>query len=150
MIEAVLKGRFGQFPLDAALAVPAEGITAIVGPSGSGKTTLLRCLAGLERAKGRVSVNGEVWQDDKTFIPPHRRGVGYVFQDAGLFSHLSLRANLRYGLDRAARRPGLAFDFAPVVADVEHRDAEFAMEALQPGQELTPGLGIQRGGRLVH
>lgn len=110
MIEAVLKGRFGQFPLDAALAVPAEGITAIVGPSGSGKTTLLRCLAGLERAKGRVSVNGEVWQDDKTFIPPHRRGVGYVFQDAGLFSHLSLRANLRYGLDRAARRPGLAFD----------------------------------------
>jgi molybdate transport system ATP-binding protein len=110
MIEAMLKGRFGKFELDAAFAVPPEGITAIVGPSGSGKTTLLRCLAGLERAEGRVVVNGEVWQDYRTFIPPHRRGVGYVFQDAGLFTHLSLRANLRYGQDRARHRHGLAFE----------------------------------------
>lgn len=109
-INVDLKGRFGKFELDAAFAVPAQGITALVGPSGAGKTTLLRCVAGLERAKGRLSVRGEVWQDDANFVPPHRRAVGYVFQEAGLFPHMSLRANLRYGLDRAGRRPGLAFE----------------------------------------
>lgn len=111
-IEARLRGRFGAFRLDADFAVPAAGITAIVGRSGSGKTTLLRCIAGLERAEGRLTVRGETWQDGPRFTPPHRRGVGYVFQDAGLFPHLSLRANLRYGLDRAGSRPGLKFDEA--------------------------------------
>jgi molybdate transport system ATP-binding protein len=109
-IQADLKGKFGRFQLDAALDVPAEGVTAITGRSGSGKTTLLRCIAGLDRAAGRVVVRDEVWQDDTTFVPPHRRAVGYVFQEAGLFPHLSLRANLHYGMDRAGKRPGLAFD----------------------------------------
>jgi molybdate transport system ATP-binding protein len=109
-INVDLKGRFGKFQLDATFEVPAQGITALVGPSGAGKTTLLRCIAGLERAKGRLTVRGEVWQDGQIFIPPHKRAVGYVFQEAGLFAHMSLRANLRYGADRAARRPGLAFE----------------------------------------
>ncbi|MDP9103281.1 MAG: ATP-binding cassette domain-containing protein, partial [Pseudomonadota bacterium] len=109
-LQAALKGRFGRFQLHAALDVPAQGITAITGRSGSGKTTLLRCIAGLERAAGRVTVRGEVWQDSATFVPPYRRAVGYVFQEAGLFPHLSLRANLRYGMDRAGGRQGLAFD----------------------------------------
>ena len=110
MIEVELFGRFGTFELKAAFQVPAGGITAIVGPSASGKTTLLRCIAGLDRGEGRVAVRGEVWQDAGRFTPPHRRGVGYVFQEANLFAHLSLRANLRYGLDRAAGRQGLGFD----------------------------------------
>ena len=110
LIRARLQGRFGALSLDVDLTTPARGITAIVGRSGAGKTTLLRCIAGLERADGSLSVRSEVWQDRTRFLPPHRRAIGYVFQEAGLFPHLSLRANLRYGLDRAARRPGLAFD----------------------------------------
>ena len=112
VIDARFKRRFGRFQLDAALNVPAEGITAIVGRSGSGKSTLLRCIAGLERAEGTLTVQGETWQDAARFVPAHRRAVGYVFQDAGLFPHLSLRANLRYGMDRAGKRPGLRFDEA--------------------------------------
>jgi len=110
VIKAQLRRRLGSFDLDVDFSVPAEGVTAIIGRSGAGKTTLLRCIAGLERALGSLSVRGEVWQDAGGFVEPHRRGVGYVSQDAGLFAHLSLRANLRYGLDRAGKRPGLAFD----------------------------------------
>ncbi len=110
LIRARLEGRFGGFRLDVDLALPARGVTGIVGRSGAGKTTLLRCIAGLDRAVGALSVRGEVWQDRTRFLPAHRRAVGYVFQDAALFPHLSLRANLRFGQDRAGRRSGLAFD----------------------------------------
>lgn len=110
MIEVKLHGVFGTFDLDAAFTAPAEGVTAITGRSGSGKTTLLRCIAGLERASGLVRFAGETWQDERSFVPAHRRGVGYVFQNAALFPHLSLHDNLRYGMDRAGARRGLAFD----------------------------------------
>jgi len=110
LIRVRLEGRFGAFRLDVGFDIPAHGVTAIIGRSGAGKTTLLRCIAGLDRAAGTMSVRGEVWQDRTRFAPSHRRAVGYVFQEAGLFAHLSLRANLRYGLDRAGKRPGLAFD----------------------------------------
>jgi molybdate transport system ATP-binding protein len=106
-------GRFrlrrGGFALDVEFTVPGRGLTALFGPSGSGKTTLLRCVAGLERqAAGRFEVGGDVWQDDarRLFLPPHRRPLGYVFQETALFSHLSVRGNLDYGLRRTppARR----------------------------------------------
>ena len=77
------------------------GVTALFGPSGSGKTTLLRCIAGLEHAAGSLHVNGETWQDDGIFVPTHQRPLGYVFQEASLFPHLSVRANLEYGLKRS-------------------------------------------------
>ena len=99
----------GDFALDVALDLPGRGVTALFGQSGSGKTTLLRLIAGLERAPGRLEVNGEVWQDDaaKVFVPTHRRALGYVFQEANLFPHLTARRNLEYGMKRvpaAARR----------------------------------------------
>lgn len=100
-IEGRLTGRLGSFRLDAAFAFPAAGITALSGPSGSGKTTLLRCIAGLARFAGRLTVDGEVWQDERTFRPPHRRPIGMVFQEASLLSHLSVRDNLLYGARRA-------------------------------------------------
>nr|WP_284617826.1 molybdenum ABC transporter ATP-binding protein [Rubrivivax pictus] len=99
-IEARFELGFPGFTLDVDLALPGRGITALFGHSGSGKTTLLRCIAGLERARGRLSVNGERWQDDAHFLPTHRRPLGYVFQEASLFPHLSVRGNLAYGLKR--------------------------------------------------
>ena len=91
------------FTLDVDLTLPGRGVTALFGHSGSGKTSLLRLIAGLERAPGGLlAVNGETWQDAKVFLPTHRRPLGYVFQEASLFPHLSARANLEYGMKRAA------------------------------------------------
>jgi molybdate transport system ATP-binding protein len=94
-----------RFTLDIDLALPGAGVTALFGPSGSGKTTCLRAIAGLERAAGGYLAIGEnVWQDATRghFLPTHRRPIGYVFQEASLFSHLSVRANMEFGQKRAA------------------------------------------------
>lgn len=99
-----------EFTLEAELTLPARGVSALFGPSGSGKTTLLRCIAGLERsASGRIAFDDEIWQDRKIWIPPHKRPIGYVFQEASLFPHLSALDNLRYGMKRnaGARRADL-------------------------------------------
>ncbi|MGV3593273.1 MAG: molybdenum ABC transporter ATP-binding protein [Gammaproteobacteria bacterium] len=91
------------FTLDAEFDIPGRGVTALFGPSGSGKTTLLRCIAGLERApQGRLHVDGTVWQDATTWLPAHRRSLGFVFQDAALFPHLTVHGNLAYGRRRSA------------------------------------------------
>ena len=94
------------FGLDVELDIPAQGVTGLYGPSGSGKTTLLRCLAGLERARGHMHFNGDIWQNDNTFIPVHQRPIGVVFQEARLFAHLSVRDNLHYGMRRKPRASG--------------------------------------------
>jgi len=89
--------------LEVNLSLPKRGISAIFGPSGAGKTTLLRAIAGLESAaRGRVEINGEIWQDDAQHIyrPAYQRSVGFVFQEASLFPHLSVQANLEFGLRR--------------------------------------------------
>ncbi|MHB8345662.1 MAG: molybdenum ABC transporter ATP-binding protein [Acidiferrobacterales bacterium] len=109
--------RRGDFLLDAVFRAPACGVTALFGPSGCGKSTLLNCIAGLEpTARGTLQVNGERWQDSemRIFVPAHRRRVGYVFQDAGLLAHLSVRGNLEYGM-RRARRAGVGNAFAKTV-----------------------------------
>jgi molybdate transport system ATP-binding protein len=114
VIEASLRLPRGAFTLDVSLTLPARGVSALFGPSGCGKTTLLRCLAGLEHAPGgRVVVDGEVWQDDanRVFVPTHRRAVGVVFQEASLFEHLDVRANVEFGWKRllpAERRVSIA------------------------------------------
>ena len=101
-ISARFRLSWARFTLDVDLAIPGHGVTVLFGRSGSGKTTLLRCIAGLELAPGgRLSVNGELWQDATRWMPPHERPVGYVFQEASLFPHLSVLGNLRYGLRRA-------------------------------------------------
>jgi molybdate transport system ATP-binding protein len=90
------------FRLQAELSLPNQGVTAIFGASGSGKTSLLRALAGLDHhADTFISVNGQVWQDEKTFLPTYQRPVGYVFQEASLFSHLTVQQNLDYAVRRA-------------------------------------------------
>jgi len=100
-IHARFRLPYPGFTLDADLELPSRGISAFFGRSGSGKTTLLRCIAGLERApEGRLEIDGEVWQDGPRFVPTHQRPLGYVFQEASLFRHLSVRANLEYGRKR--------------------------------------------------
>jgi molybdate transport system ATP-binding protein len=116
MSEAVLAGGisarfkldFLRFKLDIDLDLPGGGVTALFGPSGSGKTTVLRCVAGLTRAQdGRLIFGDDVWQDESRgiFVPTHRRPIGVVFQEASLFSHLSVMGNLRYGMTRAGLTP---------------------------------------------
>ena len=91
------------FSLDVDIKLPGRGVSALFGPSGAGKTTLLRCIAGLERAPdGYLALNGEVWQQGSAFVPTHRRPLGYIFQEASLFPHLSVRRNLEYGMSRIA------------------------------------------------
>jgi molybdate transport system ATP-binding protein len=104
VIEASLRLARGAFSLAVDLRLPARGVSALFGPSGCGKTTLLRALAGLERGAGRVAFGDVVWQDDASghFVPTHRRALGYVIQEAALFAHLDVRANLAFGERRAA------------------------------------------------
>ncbi|VDS09090.1 Sulfate/thiosulfate import ATP-binding protein CysA [Paracoccus haematequi] len=99
MLSVALRHAFAGFTLDAAFQAPA-GLTALFGRSGSGKTTIVNAVAGLLRPQsGRVTVQDIVLTDSDRgiFLPPHRRGIGYVFQDARLFPHLTVRQNLLYG-----------------------------------------------------
>ncbi len=103
MIDASFTIQRHGFLLDVQAQIPTQGITAVFGPSGCGKTTLLRAIAGLDQhAGGRLTINGDVWQDEQTFLPTHQRPVGFVFQEASLFSHLDVRGNIEYGFKRIA------------------------------------------------
>ena len=117
-IAARFRGTLGTFALEVAFEAPMQGVTALFGPSGSGKTTVLRCVAGLQMLPdGDLAVGGEIWQAGRAFRPPWERAVGYVFQEASLFAHLSVRRNLLYGQRRALRRGAReAIRFDEVVA----------------------------------
>lgn len=107
-IRVDLKVARRDFRLGVDLALPGQGTTAVFGPSGSGKSTLLRAIAGLERdAVGTVRVHDQVWQDDHTWLPAHRRETGVVFQHTALLPHVNVDDNLRYGWRRAGSPPGL-------------------------------------------
>jgi len=92
---------YPQFELKISEQLPGRGVTAVYGASGSGKTTLLRCIAGLHHAQnGCCTIGEKVWQDASTFVPVHKRALGYVFQQANLFDHMSVEQNLRFGFNR--------------------------------------------------
>src|SRR5690349_4190862 len=98
-IAVDLSHRLGSFRLQAKFE-SAGRLTALFGPSGSGKTSLINLIGGLLRPdQGRIAVDGRVLVDTErsVFLKPHRRRIGYVFQDARLFPHLSVRQNLAYG-----------------------------------------------------
>jgi molybdate transport system ATP-binding protein len=114
MLDVVVRKQLGGFRLDAAFRTEAHGVTALFGRSGAGKTSIVAAIAGLLRPdEGRIVTAGEVLYDSASGIdvPVERRRVGYIFQDARLFPHLTVRDNLRYGWKRAspAHRP-VAFD----------------------------------------
>lgn len=121
LIQLELKRR--DFQLLVNLRLPGEGITVLFGPSGSGKTSILRCVAGLERAQGRVVIDGQTWQDSETnqWVATCQRDLGYVFQEASLFEHLNVRANLRFGVDRVGKPHGQrALDEAIALLGIGH------------------------------
>ncbi|MCI0510160.1 molybdate transport system ATP-binding protein [Chromohalobacter marismortui] len=106
MLDAQVFQRLGDFTLDTSLAVPAEGVTALFGRSGSGKSSLIRLIAGLGMPEVGTIRLGDTWLVDtrrRRWVPPHRRQLGVVFQEARLFPHYSVRGNLRYGMPRASR-----------------------------------------------
>jgi molybdate transport system ATP-binding protein len=110
-IHVCFRGNLGRFQLDAAFEVPARGVTALFGPSGCGKTTVLRCMAGLTHLRdGYCSIAGDIWQDGALFRPVHERRLGYVFQEASLFSHLSVKKNLLYGAPKYTSLHTIRFD----------------------------------------
>src|SRR5260370_36278169 len=113
-INVAFRGKIGTFSLDAIFSTPATGITAIFGPSGCGKTTVARCLAGLHNLPGSFcAIDGEIWQAPSTFRKTHQRPIGYVFQEASLFSHLSVKRNLLYGIPKdvqPSNHDGIDFD----------------------------------------
>jgi iron(III) transport system ATP-binding protein len=87
------------------LEVQAGSLTAVLGLSGCGKTTLLRVIAGFERAeRGRVSLGTRTLDDGHTYVSPEQRDIGYVPQEGALFPHLSVEANVGFGLTRRERR----------------------------------------------
>lgn len=102
-VHAQFRKSLGSFTLDVDLSLPNRGVSVLFGPSGCGKTTLLRCIAGLTRADGRLTVNGDTWQDRQHFMPVHRRPLAYVFQETSLFPHLTVRRNLEYGYRRVPK-----------------------------------------------
>jgi len=117
-ISTAFAGTLSSFSLDVAFKMPMRGITALFGPSGCGKTTVLRCMAGLQHLPGRFIVGEDVWQDSERgiFVRTHQRPLGYVFQEASLFQHLSVRRNLLYGALRAGNAPASdALDFDAIV-----------------------------------
>lgn len=107
MLRVEVSKQLGSFSVDVAFA--SEGrVTGLFGPSGSGKTSLVNMIAGLMTPdRGVISVDGEVLDDttQHLHVAVHRRRIGYVFQDARLFSHLDVRRNLDYGrrMNRLAR-----------------------------------------------
>jgi iron(III) transport system ATP-binding protein len=87
------------------MTAPKGCFMALLGPSGSGKTTLLRVIAGFERAqRGEVILGGRRLEDEHTNLAPEKRGIGYVPQEGALFPHLTVAANVGFGLSRAERR----------------------------------------------
>jgi molybdate transport system ATP-binding protein len=126
MLTVAVKKRRGSFTLDAQFELPTPGVVTLFGRSGCGKSTLVNIVAGLLQADGgRVALDDEVLLDSERGInvPPEGRRIGYVFQDARLFPHFSVAANLRYAAKRARARPYVGFD---TVADL--LDLGFLME----------------------
>jgi iron(III) transport system ATP-binding protein len=119
LAAAGLHKAFGRHPVLTGLDLEAAAgtLTAVLGPSGSGKTTLLRILAGFERPdRGSVTIGGVTVDDDRRHLPADKRRIGYVSQEGSLFPHLTVQANVGFGLPRGQRRGQRVSDLLDAVA----------------------------------
>lgn len=104
MFSIRAKKRRNGFVLDVAIEISSPGVVALFGRSGCGKTTLANIVAGLLPAdEAEIVINGAVLEGNGKRVPAEHRRIGYVFQDARLFPHLDVMANLRYGEKRTQR-----------------------------------------------
>ncbi len=104
MLSVTAVKQLGSFRLDVRFDAPTPGVVALFGRSGSGKSTVVNVIAGLLTPdSGRVALDGKILVDTQARVdlPPERRHIGYVFQDARLFPHLNVAANLKYAQKRA-------------------------------------------------
>ncbi len=121
MIQCQFTLQLNQFLLDVNFEIPSQGIIGLFGRSGSGKTTLLRCIAGLEKADlGSLQFKNQSWQDQNHFLPTHKRPIGYVFQEASLFPHLTVLGNLQYAQKRANQSTVIKFEEALKILNIQH------------------------------
>jgi molybdate transport system ATP-binding protein len=122
MLKVAAAKRLGAFALDVAFELPTPGVVALFGPSGCGKTTVVNVIAGLARPDaGEVALDDDVLLDTGRGIdiPTERRRIGYVFQDARLFPHLNVAANLRFALRRAFDPHYVSFDQVVSLLDLD-------------------------------
>ncbi|WP_186395447.1 molybdenum ABC transporter ATP-binding protein [Stappia sp. TSB10GB4] len=153
-LSVALRHAFSGFALDLAFEAP-PGVTALFGRSGSGKTTVVNALAGLISVDaGHARVGGETLFDtsERVFVPPHLRRIGYVFQEARLFPHLTVRQNLGYGRWFARRHGAEVADMGTVVEML----GIGALLARRPGtlsggerQRVAIGRALLSGPRLL-
>ena len=121
MLCVAVKKRLGSFTLDAQFELPTPGVVALFGRSGCGKSTLVNVIAGLlEADAGRVALDDVVFLDSarRLNVPPERRRLGYVFQDARLFPHMSVESNLRFAARRAPAPHYVSFDAVASLLDL--------------------------------
>jgi len=109
----------GGFALNSGdFSIPLQGVTVLFGRSGSGKSTLLRAISGLDkRTRGHLTLGEQTWQQGSKALPTQHRDIGFVFQDAALFPHLTVRQNLEYGIKRLPKTSRPA-DFQEIVQRV--------------------------------
>jgi len=136
----VLKGdltlKQGDFLLQSGtFEIETSGVTVLFGRSGSGKSTLLRAMTGLDKhTRGTLSFNGERWQDGAWRLPTPKRDIGFVFQDAALFPHLSVRGNLEYALKRAPAQADNALQHLVERVGIAHK-LDQAVTTLSGGEK---------------
>ncbi|WP_319930722.1 molybdenum ABC transporter ATP-binding protein ModC [Xenorhabdus santafensis] len=140
MLELNIEQHLGELHMQVDTTLPTESITAIFGLSGAGKTSLINVIAGLTRPqKGRIVLNGRTLVDveQNLFLPAEKRRIGYVFQDARLFPHYSVKGNLQYGM---APEMKTQFDNIVGLLGIEHLLSRFPI-TLSGGEKQRVAIG---------
>ncbi|MFC3395001.1 molybdenum ABC transporter ATP-binding protein ModC [Brenneria rubrifaciens] len=140
MLSLDFNQQLGALSLSVKADLPANGITAIFGVSGAGKTSLINAVVGLTRPdSGRIVLNGKVLVDtwQRIFMPPEKRRIGYVFQDARLFPHYRVRGNLRYGISAVMKSQ---FDDIVGLLGIEHLLNRYPL-TLSGGEKQRVAIG---------
>ncbi|MBI6549687.1 molybdenum ABC transporter ATP-binding protein ModC [Xenorhabdus lircayensis] len=140
MLELDFEQRLGELHMQVDTSLPTKSISAIFGLSGAGKTSLINVIAGLTRPqKGRIVLNGRTLVDveQKNFLPPEKRRIGYVFQDARLFPHYRVKGNLQYGM-----APEMKPQFESIIGllGIEHLLSRFPI-TLSGGEKQRVAIG---------